>query len=458
MNRSSNLKLGIFVATALAALAGLIIVFGGAPRLFDQRARYLVTFSEAPGLNAGTPVRKSGVRIGEVAGLELDPETGKVMVSLRIDRSYLPRVNEEPTITSGLLSGDTTLDFVPKTGPDGQPVAALGGIIPPDSTIVGVTPINLVRQASGVLPSAQESMVRILDSLQRFEQLMPKIEKAFDEVGLLAQSGREFLPEIRQTNQKVQSLLETDPNDPQGMKTTLKEINEFVRTARPFVEDMRRLLKTNEEDVTATIKSVRQTSESVNDLLNEENRKSINAAIRNIEASSEQLTKTIQQASTTLERAEKTLTDASAAVQNIEKATKPLAENSEVILKNVNAAAEQLTLALGEARLTLTALNRNDGTLQRLISDPALFSNLNSSAAALTRTLLAAEKIAFDLQVFSDKIARRPELIGVGGALRPSSGLKDPPHPSNWLPPSPLEVPSFRPSEPIAPTRGDLPP
>ena len=36
-----------------------------------------------------------------------------------------------------------------------------------------------------------------------------------------------------------------------------------------------------------------------------------------------------------------------------------------------------------------------------------------------------AEKITRDLEVFADKIARRPELIGVGGALRPSSGLKD---------------------------------
>jgi hypothetical protein len=36
-----------------------------------------------------------------------------------------------------------------------------------------------------------------------------------------------------------------------------------------------------------------------------------------------------------------------------------------------------------------------------------------------------AEKITRDLEVFADKIARRPELIGVGGAFRPSSGLKD---------------------------------
>jgi phospholipid/cholesterol/gamma-HCH transport system substrate-binding protein len=29
-----------------------------------------------------------------------------------------------------------------------------------------------------------------------------------------------------------------------------------------------------------------------------------------------------------------------------------------------------------------------------------------------------------DLKIFSDKVARHPEIIGVGGALRGSSGLK----------------------------------
>ena len=32
-----------------------------------------------------------------------------------------------------------------------------------------------------------------------------------------------------------------------------------------------------------------------------------------------------------------------------------------------------------------------------------------------------------DVEIFADKIARHPEALGVGGALRPSNGLKEPP-------------------------------
>ncbi len=35
------------------------------------------------------------------------------------------------------------------------------------------------------------------------------------------------------------------------------------------------------------------------------------------------------------------------------------------------------------------------------------------------------EPILRDLRQFSDKVARNPELLGVGGAVRPSNGLKD---------------------------------
>ena len=84
-------------------------------------------------------------------------------------------------------------------------------------------------------------------------------------------------------------------------------------------------------------------------------------------------------------------------------------------------------------------LGRGNGSIQKLLSDPTVYQNLDDAAASLERVLSRAEKISRDLEVFSDKIARRPELIGIGGAVRPSSGLKDAPG-----------LPSYRPDWPPA--------
>jgi phospholipid/cholesterol/gamma-HCH transport system substrate-binding protein len=447
MTRTSKLKLGGFVAAMLGGLAGLVVLFGGAPRLFDNRARYVVLFTEAPGVNAGTPVRKSGVRVGEVTAIDLDPATGKVHVIIAVERKHLPRVNEEATIFRALFTNDTSVDFVPKTTPEGVPVATFGEVVPPNTEIAGITPINanqVIRQASAVLPSAAESMDKLLRSLQTFERSLPKVERAFDDFGAFSRSGRDLLE---------------DPNN--GIRPTLAEIRDFAKTAKPLAEDFRRMLKVNEEDIYRTVRAVRETSEGVSSLLNEENRKALSASIRNLQGSTDELTKTIRVANVAFDQADKAFASLASASKTVDQAAKPIAKDSEALMKNVSTAAEEMSRTLTDIRRATSSLNRTDGTFHKLLADPSLFNTLNDSAASLHRTLSRAEKIAQDLQVFSDKIARRPEVIGVGGALRPSAGLKESPGSANGpcLPPSPLDVPSYKIADPIPPTPlSDLPP
>src|SRR5688500_5732683 len=132
--RGMRLKMGAFIGGTLAVLAGLVVFFGRAPELFSNKARYDLLFPEAPGVAPGTPIRKSGVPIGQVNAIDLDPDTGQVRVRVRVDRRYLPRRNEEPTITRGILSGDTAIDFLPRLDEAGQPVAR-GEVWPPGSDI-----------------------------------------------------------------------------------------------------------------------------------------------------------------------------------------------------------------------------------------------------------------------------------------------------------------------------------
>ena len=64
--RKMKVKLGGFIALAMAALTALVVLFGGTPRIFSSRTEYVVTYPEAPGIVNGTPVRKSGIRIERI--------------------------------------------------------------------------------------------------------------------------------------------------------------------------------------------------------------------------------------------------------------------------------------------------------------------------------------------------------------------------------------------------------
>lgn len=241
------------------------------------------------------------------------------------------------------------------------------------------------------------------------------------------------------------------PDEKNDFKAVLSEMREYNNTAKPLFETLHKLLKVNEPEITKFIRSL-------NELLSDDNRKSVATTLKNLLGTSEDLGKSLKAFYLVLDTAERMMKSinermvtterlmlsAERTVKNLGVATKPLAENADVVMKNLAAATDQLSR-------TLTTINRNDGSFNRLLNDPSIFNNLNASAASLARTMVQVEIVMRDLQVFSDKVARRPELLGVSGLLRQSNGVKEMPGVGPCLPPSPLDVPSFLP--PIPPTR-----
>jgi len=111
-------------------------------------------------------------------------------------------------------------------------------------------------------------------------------------------------------------------------------------------------------------------------------------------------------------------------LKNLNAVTQPLAKHSESIVSKLDGSAGNLELLLAELNQFARLLSSEEGSLRMLVSDPSLYRNLNRSASSLDILLRSVQPIAQDLRILSDKLARHPELLGVGGALRGSSGLK----------------------------------
>jgi phospholipid/cholesterol/gamma-HCH transport system substrate-binding protein len=465
-----RLRLGLFVGATLVVLGVLTVLFGKAPGLFANKLKYTVLFPEAPGLNVGTPIRKSGVRIGEVTKIDLDPATGEVRVQIRVDPQYPPRTNEAPTITRGLLNGDTALDFLPRLDPNGQPLPR-GEDIPPDSEIVGVPPIttrSLLTPASGVLTSAQQSLDRVVASFEKIERVAPQMERTLAEYELLARDVRKFIPEVQKTNRQIQNFIgggeagappgplppgavaavgpPLDGPEPDNLRTTFRDVRALVNSLRAL-----------EPELKATVRSAKSTFDSANGFLSPENQKETAELLRNLNGIAVSILKLSAGFQTVLDSTDKAVKNFDArtaglpdAINDLRGAVRPFgafAPRSEQLSKDVAEAASQLNLVLTDVRGLVGAFARENGTAQRLLTDPTLFNNLDAAAASLSRVLARAERITSDLEVFADKVARRPELIGVGGVVRPSSGLKESPFAPTPVPPG---MPAYRPDWPPA--------
>ena len=88
MKRSSfELWVGIFVALGIAAVVFLSLQVAGG-QSFTKQSYYTVSasFTDVGGLKAKAPVKASGVMVGRVASIQLDPKTYQAKVVLNIDK------------------------------------------------------------------------------------------------------------------------------------------------------------------------------------------------------------------------------------------------------------------------------------------------------------------------------------------------------------------------------------
>jgi phospholipid/cholesterol/gamma-HCH transport system substrate-binding protein len=133
----------------------------------------------------------------------------------------------------------------------------------------------------------------------------------------------------------------------------------------------------------------------------------------------------VKESRETIHRVNDSIQQADDVLESLRKAVKPLPEQSERILRNLDESTDKLNRCLTEAREFLNCLARSDGALKRLLFDPTLYNHLDEAACGFTRALPRMDQILRDMSVFADKLARHPEVIGLLGVIRPSSGLKE---------------------------------
>jgi phospholipid/cholesterol/gamma-HCH transport system substrate-binding protein len=404
-HKEIRFRVGLFVLGSLILLAALITAFSGFPSIFTQHNRYTIVFPEAPGVAAGTPVRRSGVRIGEVSSVKLDDETGQVRVEISVERQHTLRRGDQAVLVHGLLGGDTTIDFVPVRAngqPQPAPPAADGekakAVPPPQEP--DQTPIPPGSELQG---SARTDLNRLLN---QFADILPPAQDALNEL-------RRMAPEMRRTND---------------------EIFVAARNWGRLGERADILLQTNEEKLVKTLDSLNDTVNRISNVFNDENQRNLSVTIKNVRAGTENLgniskntDELVRESRQTLHRVNESVTRTDEVLGNLQQATKPMAERSASVMKNLDESTDKLNHTLTEVRELLRSMQGSDGTLRRLSSDPALYNNLNDAAVMAARLMPRLDRALRDLEVFADKLARHPELIGLGGAVNPSRGLKESP-------------------------------
>jgi phospholipid/cholesterol/gamma-HCH transport system substrate-binding protein len=472
--RMMRIWIGLFVLLALVLLAGLVILVGSAPTLFKRTVLYTVRFTDAPGVTPGTPVRRSGVRIGEVRDVTLDDEEGDVRVVVAIDPKHIIRKSDEVRLIVGFLGGDVTIDFVPKPPPEpGQPPLDREPV-PPGAELKGIRPPtvgSVVEAASGVVPVAQETLNEIRKSLQRLEKAAPVFEDTLKEYRELAREARGSVPNLNKTSDEFRELAKSLRQAVPGYNKTSDEVRELAKSAREAIPDLRRtgedlgatvrtwgklgerldvLVQANQDKVVKTIDNLNEALTRVSSTFSESNQQNLSELLRNmrrgtsnLETISRNLEDITRDGKTSVQRLNSTLQRTDDLLKSFQGPSQDSSSNRiNSILKNADESADKLNRLLTDVQEMVRVVGHADGTVSRFLTDPTMYNRIDEAVCAFTKLVPRFDHILKDFETFADKLARHPESIGLGGVVRPSAGLKDAPsYNSSHYPYQPVPVP-----------------
>jgi phospholipid/cholesterol/gamma-HCH transport system substrate-binding protein len=191
------------------------------------------------------------------------------------------------------------------------------------------------------------------------------------------------------------------------------------------VRKMGDLLGNNEQRINSviakaddTLSVINETARNANEVVGSPHTK------QQLKESLDQVPVVLQEIRTTLAKFNDTVVLMNRNLENIEGFTRPLGQRGEAVVDRLNRSVEKLDLVMEQMVTFSQGINSPEGTLGQLIHNRELYDNLNRVAVNVDDLTRQLQPILHDARVFSDKIARHPESLGVRGVIERNPGTK----------------------------------
>lgn len=295
--RAHHVLIGLF--TVLVAAGALLFGLWLAKSSSDQQYNYYdVIFTEAvTGLSQGGTVQYSGIKVGDVVSLRLDPhDPRKVLARIRVFDSTPIRQDTRAKLAITGVTG-TAIIQLSSGSPESPPLLGENGRIPVIKTIpsplskllangedIATNISNLINSVNRMF--SQENADRVSRTLDHIDQATATIAEQRDDIRkivreladassqarqtlananqmlgnanqLLGSQGRQTLDSAQQTlaalqrsSEKIDRLLDSNYNAVNGGLNGLGEIGPALRELRATLESLRGVTRRLEENPT----------------------------------------------------------------------------------------------------------------------------------------------------------------------------------------------------------------
>ncbi|HET8656102.1 MAG TPA: MlaD family protein [Longimicrobiaceae bacterium] len=337
------------VTVGIMALVGLAILFFGAIWLsgkpWARKQQELVAiFHEVGQLTKGNPVTYRGVQQGRVTDIELAPGGTGVLVTMKVNPDLVLPPHAAVVLSPASLFGDWQATIVSMPS---QPTleftrAPTRGVLP-GAALPDITQLTAVG-------------ARIAGDLETLSQ---RVELAFTEETAL--KLRQTVDNIQEISEQLNGFVAQQTKAYAGVSRNVLQATQNIQQASASVE---RVAGGAEQQIPQIVENARQASENLRQL---------SVAMQDVAQGVPGL---IARADTTLGR----LNEVAGNVNDLVTSAKPQVAQLGPTMAEARQAMTTLNLAMQK-------INEGNGTLGRLIDDPALYEETQAAIATLRRLM-----------------------------------------------------------------------
>ncbi len=365
--RVMQFRIGMFVLAAGLVLLMMIIWFGESPTILRDQVYLKAHYLEAPGVSEGIPVRRSGIKVGEVTKIEFDERPGQpdgVIVTLALDRKAKLKKGTVPLITRALI-GDVAIEMTPGTGAEALEVGESASNAPIVEGSVTADPAKALAAAT----------------------------IAFERVGNTLTSIEDAAKGVATVTKKAEGI--------DQFITTWTQTGKNLGSAGSRIDD---LIKANEGDFRPAVANLRSVSEKLDKTLDAKTQAELRTAIERISAAGAKLDAGL----TTLNPI---LADIAAPVNNV-----PTTNIGQTLWRANRVASDVglLTRTLNDGK---GGLNQN-GSIQKLFMSTELHDNWNRVSLTANEMLQSFRPVIASVRSFVERVSRDPSVLTRGALSR----------------------------------------
>ncbi len=285
-----EIRVGLLVVVALAALMGLLAMAGGGPGFLADRRQIDVDFKNGQGIRPGSQVRIAGVESGRVVGVTLAEVEGslRARVRLSVPADLAVRLKEDARIAiESSLTGQTRVN------------------------ILSIGQSHMALRQGKVLLGVETSM---------FDPILEQVGLGPVERSNISHMIGEVRQTLDDTTPKVRQIVGAIESTAAGLKETSDSVRPVVASAVGHVDEATKRLAEAAPRVDAVLSQVVLLTGQVDKVLTE-NRPNIQATIASVRDLSATLRKVVdrdqEKVSGLLDHAKGTMTRADLALYNV---------------------------------------------------------------------------------------------------------------------------------------------